>query len=98
MLDADALNAIAANPDVLSSRSSSPVVIITPHPGEMAQLAHTTVDAVQANRVDVARNSQSSIKSTSFLKGYRTLIATPTGPASSSTLSEIRRMATGGSR
>ena len=30
-------------------------VVITPHPGEMARLLGTTVDDVQANRIEIAK-------------------------------------------
>src|SRR5207244_2876578 len=55
VLDADALNALAADPERLTGSGSRPV-IVTPHPGEMARLAGTSTDEVQASRVDVARD------------------------------------------
>src|SRR6185503_2253472 len=41
VLDADALNALASDPDRLQRPAGSPPIIITPHPGEMARLANT---------------------------------------------------------
>jgi hydroxyethylthiazole kinase-like uncharacterized protein yjeF len=79
VLDADALNAIAADPEMLQMDAGSRSVIITPHPGEMARLAQTTVEAVQANRVDTARDFAVQHQIYVVLKGYRTLIATPDG-------------------
>ena len=79
VLDADALNAIAADPDLLQMDAGSRSVIITPHPGEMARLTQTSVEAVQANRVDVARDFAVQHQIYVVLKGYRTLIATPDG-------------------
>jgi hydroxyethylthiazole kinase-like uncharacterized protein yjeF len=78
ILDADALNALASDPDRLQSDGSRPV-IITPHPGEMARLVNMSADEVQANRLDVARDFAGAHQIYVVLKGYRTLIATPDG-------------------
>lgn len=79
VLDADALNALASDPDLLQSGAGSRPIIITPHPGEMSRLANTSVDEVQARRVDVARDFAVQHQIYVVLKGYRTLIATPEG-------------------
>jgi len=79
VLDADALNAIASNPDLLVTGAGSRPIIITPHPGEMSRLANISIDEVQANRVDVARDFAVQHQIYVVLKGYRTLIATPDG-------------------
>jgi len=79
VLDADALNALATEPDLLQASAGSRPIIITPHPGEMARLVHTSVESVQANRLDVARDFAIHHQTYVVLKGYRTLIATPDG-------------------
>ncbi|HKY21496.1 MAG TPA: NAD(P)H-hydrate dehydratase [Vicinamibacterales bacterium] len=79
VLDADALNALASNPDLLQAGPGSRPIIITPHPGEMSRLANTSVDEVQASRLDVARDFAVQHQIYVVLKGYRTLIATPDG-------------------
>jgi len=78
VLDADALNAFASDPDRLQSEGGR-AIVITPHPGEMARLTRMSVEEVQANRVEVARNFASSHQIYVVLKGYRTLLATPDG-------------------
>jgi len=80
VLDADALNALASEPDFLQSggEGARPIVI-TPHPGEMARLAGTSIEAVQSNRIDVARDFAVQHQIYVVLKGYRTLVATPEG-------------------
>jgi NAD(P)H-hydrate epimerase len=78
VLDADALNAVASNPDRLQTGGSRPL-IITPHPGEMARLTRTSVEDVQSNRLDVARDFAVTHQIYVILKGYRTLIAAPDG-------------------
>lgn len=78
ILDADALNALTADPDRLQTGGSRQI-IITPHPGEMARLAGTSVDEVQTSRLDVARDFAVAHQIYVVLKGYRTLVATPEG-------------------
>ena len=80
VLDADALNALASDPDRLQrGGDGTRPIVITPHPGEMARLANTSIDEVQASRVDVARDFAVQHQIYVVLKGHRTLIATPDG-------------------
>jgi NAD(P)H-hydrate epimerase len=78
VLDADALNAFAGEPDRLMGRDEV-AVVITPHPGEMARLLNTTVDAIQRDRLRHAREFAAAHKVHVVLKGHRTLIAAPDG-------------------
>ena len=76
VLDADALNAFGEEPERLVGRDGVDV-IITPHPGEMAKLLGTTVEAVQKDRLNSARDFAASHKLHVILKGHRTVIAGP---------------------
>jgi ADP-dependent NAD(P)H-hydrate dehydratase / NAD(P)H-hydrate epimerase len=76
ILDADALNAFAEEPERLVGRDGVDV-IITPHPGEMARLLGTPVEAVQKDRLNIARDFAASHKLHVVLKGHRTVIAGP---------------------
>lgn len=78
VLDADALNACADEPDLLTGRPGRDL-IVTPHPGEMARLCGMTVEAVQADRVEVARRFATDRSAYVVLKGARTVVATPSG-------------------
>jgi NAD(P)H-hydrate epimerase len=78
ILDADALNALAHNTERLQTGGSRQIVI-TPHPGEMARLVGTSVEEVQASRLNVARDFAVAHQIYVVLKGYRTLVATPDG-------------------
>jgi hydroxyethylthiazole kinase-like uncharacterized protein yjeF len=78
ILDADALNAFAGEPDRLMGRDEIDVVI-TPHPGEMARLLNTSIDAVQRDRLRVAREFAAAHRVHVVLKGHRTIIASPDG-------------------
>ncbi len=77
IVDADGLNAIAKNPDILK-KTKSPA-ILTPHPGEMSRLMGTTTENIQANRVESARKFSKEYGVTVVLKGARTVIAEPAG-------------------
>lgn len=79
VIDADGLNALAEDPQVLK-RAPAPVVL-TPHPGEMARLSGQSVPAVQADRLAAARDFAGKYKSIVVLKGARTVIAHPDGTA-----------------
>lgn len=77
ILDADALNILAKHKDKLNGRNR--MVVLTPHPGEMARLAGISIQEVQANREPLARKFAVEHHVTLVLKGWRTLIAHPDG-------------------
>jgi ADP-dependent NAD(P)H-hydrate dehydratase / NAD(P)H-hydrate epimerase len=78
VVDADGLNALAEDPAVLM-RNRSSVVVLTPHPGEMARLAGMTVGEVEADRIGIARRFAGENGVYLVLKGARTVIAAPDG-------------------
>jgi NAD(P)H-hydrate epimerase len=78
VLDADAVLAFTGDPGRLVGRDERHIVI-TPHPGEMAQLVGTSVEEVQANRIDVAAEFAATHQVYVVLKGHRTVIASPSG-------------------
>jgi NAD(P)H-hydrate epimerase len=77
ILDADALNNIADNPDVLCA-SKSPL-IITPHPGELSRLISKSVEKIQATRFESAKETARRFNCTVVLKGYQTVVADSAG-------------------
>jgi NAD(P)H-hydrate epimerase len=78
VLDADALNAFAGDPERLVGREEVGVVI-TPHPGEMARLLNISIEAVQHDRLKHAREFAAAHRVHVVLKGHRTVIAAPDG-------------------
>ena len=77
VIDADGLNLLAEDAaPLLATRAQ---VVLTPHPAEMARLAHTSTAAVQADRVRVASELAARHRVVVVLKGARTLIAGPDG-------------------
>src|SRR5579863_3415647 len=94
ILDADGLNAYDGMAETLNERRTS-AMVITPHPGEMARLLGITVKEVQARRLDVALEAAGRWRAYVILKGFHTILATPTGAAYVNTTGNPG-MATGG--
>ncbi len=76
VLDADALNVLANDMDVLSHHAGP--VILTPHEMEMARLCGCEVSYVSQNRVAVAKNLAQKLDAVVVLKGAHTLVASKT--------------------
>jgi ADP-dependent NAD(P)H-hydrate dehydratase len=72
VIDADALNALAGQPEKLHGQTAPR--IITPHPGEFARLLQTDVKTVQANRRDLAVEFAHKRNLIVILKGHGTIV------------------------
>lgn len=94
VVDADALNAFAGRANELNGEGR--VLVLTPHPGEMARLLGISVKEVEADRVGLARQFATEHRLTLVLKGWRTLIAHPDGTVAVNTTGNPA-MAKGGS-
>jgi NAD(P)H-hydrate epimerase len=77
VIDADALNALAAMAD--AAQRVPPNAVLTPHPGEMARLLDTTVADVQARRLEFAKQAARKFGCTVILKGAHSVVAAPDG-------------------
>ncbi|NLH97696.1 MAG: NAD(P)H-hydrate dehydratase [Clostridiaceae bacterium] len=77
VMDADALNAISADPSVLKKLKAE--AVLTPHPGEMARLTGTNTKQVQSDRIGTATAFAQQYGVTVVLKGNRTVVAYPDG-------------------
>ncbi|MBI3267749.1 MAG: NAD(P)H-hydrate dehydratase [Planctomycetes bacterium] len=93
VLDADGLNAIAADTAILDRRPAP--TILTPHPGEMARLVRIDADSLQQDRERLARVFSVKHQVTLLLKGHRTVVTE--GPRVYENRSGNPGMATGGS-
>jgi ADP-dependent NAD(P)H-hydrate dehydratase / NAD(P)H-hydrate epimerase len=93
VLDADGLNAFEGHTDELSGKGR--LLVITPHPGEMARLAGCSIADVQKDRLGVARKFASEHEVIVVLKGHRTLVVQPDGEAWANTTGNPG-MSTGG--
>lgn len=77
VIDADALNCICNKPEILKNLKAP--AIITPHPGEMARLLHSTPKMVNSNRENTAIDFAKKFGVVTVLKGAGTIIASPDG-------------------
>jgi len=80
VLDADALNLMAADPKLqqLAAQRTAPT-LLTPHPAEAARLLARGTPAVQADRVASAGELAARYKSAVVLKGAGSICALPDG-------------------
>ena len=74
VLDADALNLLAARPRALPAG-----VVLTPHPGEAARLLDTDIAAIQHDRPAAVRALAARWNAVVVLKGAGTLVCAPGG-------------------
>ncbi|HEV2322800.1 MAG TPA: NAD(P)H-hydrate dehydratase [Terracidiphilus sp.] len=100
VIDADGLNILSAERTMLAEvagmAQGGRIVVMTPHPGEMARLADTSVAEIQADRLDAARGFARRNGVTLVLKGARTLVAHADGSVAVNTTGNPG-MAKGGS-
>ena len=76
LLDADALNLLAAHPALARSlaKRAAPA-LLTPHPAEAARLLGCTIDAIQDDRIGAALNLARRMNAGVVLKGCGSVIA-----------------------
>jgi len=79
VVDADGLNAFEGHTTELDG--SGRVLVITPHPGEMARLCGCSVADVQKDRLGVSRKFAREHELIVVLKGHRTLVVQQDGEA-----------------
>lgn len=73
VIDADGINSIAKNINILK-KASCPV-IVTPHPGEMSRLKGLSVTEIQRDRETIAAEFSKRFGVTVVLKGAGTIVA-----------------------
>jgi hydroxyethylthiazole kinase-like uncharacterized protein yjeF len=80
LLDADALNLLAAHPVLLHKMARrGAATLLTPHPLEAARLLGCDSEAVQADRLKAARELARHCQAETLLKGCGSIIALPDG-------------------
>jgi hydroxyethylthiazole kinase-like uncharacterized protein yjeF len=76
VIDADGLNALAHRPP----RPPRPgATVLTPHPAELARLLDASVAEISADRPGAARAAAARFGAVVVLKGWRTVVAEPSG-------------------
>jgi len=79
VIDADGLNALAEDKNILKELGEQ--TVLTPHPGEMSRLIERPVSDIQSDRINIALNFAKENKVVLVLKGVPTIVATPQGEA-----------------
>jgi len=105
VLDADGINALAAHMDKGNPKGSllkpdsrpCPLPVLTPHPGEMARLTGLSIEEIERNRIEVARDFAGKYHVVLVLKGAQTVVAGPNQPPRTCSLPPNSGLAKGGS-
>lgn len=74
VIDADGLNCICNNIEILKEAKSP--IIVTPHPKEMSRLLNTSIENIQGNRIEASQYFAEKYNVIVVLKGHDTLITT----------------------
>lgn len=77
VLDADALNLVAKETEILKKTHTE--MVVTPHLGEMSRLTCDNVAYLQTRLLDTAKDFANAYNVTCVLKDERTIISTPYG-------------------
>lgn len=93
ILDADGINSVAVNTDILTEHKS---VIITPHIGEFARLFKKEISDILCHTAEYAKDFACKYGVTVVLKSHETIVASPDGCILRNALGNPG-MATGGS-
>ena len=73
VVDADGLNILAENLDLLKDRKEFST-ILTPHPAEFQRLTGLSISEIEANKKEICRNFAKENKVILLLKGNKTLV------------------------
>lgn len=77
IIDADGINLISRNIELLENTSAE--VVLTPHLGEMSRLCKRDIPEIREDRIKTALDFAVKYKVTLALKGARTIVACPDG-------------------
>jgi NAD(P)H-hydrate epimerase len=79
-LDADALNVLARDAEMLKRAASRRPMVITPHPREMGRLLSCTTEEVVGDAIGAAREACTRFGCVVLLKGQPSVVASPGEP------------------
>ncbi|WP_291635193.1 NAD(P)H-hydrate dehydratase [Clostridium sp.] len=72
VIDADGLNALEGNIGMLKNKKCT--TVLTPHMGEMARISGYTIDEINENKIDIAKEFAKQYDVVLLLKGFNTII------------------------
>jgi NAD(P)H-hydrate epimerase len=77
VIDADGVSNLARSTGLL--RALKVPVILTPHPGELSRLIDVSPEAINRDRIEIARRTAQDFRVVLVLKGAPTVVASPGG-------------------
>lgn len=77
IIDADGLNVLAKNINLLNDKRCE--IIVTPHPGEMSRLINKPISEINENRIETATEFSKKYGVVTLLKGHNTVISNKFG-------------------
>lgn len=72
VIDSDGLNVLEGNLEILKNRSCP--IVLTPHMGEMARISGFSIDEINENKIDIAKEFAKKHGVVLLLKGFNTII------------------------
>ena len=72
VIDADGLNVLEGNLEMLRNNKSK--IVLTPHMGEMARISGLSIDEINENKIDIAKEFAKKYDVVLLLKGFNTII------------------------
>lgn len=79
VIDADGLNALAKNIEVLSDEERKSAIVLTPHLGEMSRLINRPIEEIKKDKINIVKNFSRQYNVILVLKGARTIVGLPNG-------------------
>lgn len=93
IIDADGINAVSENIDILKDLKVK--AVLTPHPGEMSRLCKKAISEIQSNRIEIAGEFSEKYNVVTVLKGENTVVSDSDGKCYINSTGNVG-MATGG--
>lgn len=72
VIDADGINALSKNKDILKNNKNK--IVITPHPGELSRLIDVSIEEIQKNRIFYSKYISRKYNIVIVLKGHHTVV------------------------
>ena len=72
VIDADGLNVLEGNLEMLKNKKCQ--IVLTPHMGEMARISGFSIDEINENKIDIAKEFARKYDVVLLLKGFNTII------------------------
>jgi NAD(P)H-hydrate epimerase len=77
VIDADGLNALAKNIEILKDEDRKSAVVLTPHLGEMSRLTNRPIEEIKRDKINIVKEFTKEYNVILVLKGARTIVGLP---------------------